>query len=58
MRTVYLMRPYGTARLDGEQLVVHQRAEEIERVGLPQVDQILCSSTRMDGAKGGCTPWM
>jgi CRISPR-associated protein Cas1 len=41
MRTVYLMRPYGTARLDGEQLVVHQRAEEIERVGLPQVDQIL-----------------
>jgi CRISPR-associated protein Cas1 len=41
MRTIYLMRPYGTARLDGEQLVVRQREEEIERVGLPLVDQIL-----------------
>ena len=41
MRTVYLMRQYGMARLDGEQLVVFQRDEEIERVGLPQLDQIL-----------------
>jgi CRISPR-associated protein Cas1 len=41
MRTVYLMRPFGTARLDGEQLVVRHREEEIERVGLPLVDQIL-----------------
>jgi len=41
MRTIYLMRQYGTARLDGEQLVVRQREEEIERVGLPLVDQIL-----------------
>jgi CRISPR-associated protein Cas1 len=41
MRTVYLMRQYGTARLDGEQLVVFQQDEEIERVGLPQLDQIL-----------------
>jgi len=24
MRTIYLMRQYGTARLDGEQLVVRQ----------------------------------
>ena len=41
MRTVYLLRSYGMARLDGEQLVVQQRGEEIERVGLPLVDQIL-----------------
>ena len=41
MRTVYLMRDYGTARLDGEQLVVRQGEDEIDRVGLPLVDQIL-----------------
>lgn len=41
MRTVYLLRQYGVATLDGEQLVVRQRKEEIERVGLPLVDQIL-----------------
>lgn len=41
MRTVYLLRPYGTARLEGEQLVVRQRDGEIERVGLPLVEQIL-----------------
>lgn len=41
MRTVYLLRQYGMARLEGEQLVVNQRGEEIERVGLPLVDQIL-----------------
>lgn len=41
MRTVYLLRRYGTAGLDGEQLVVRHRGEEIDRVGLPQVDQIL-----------------
>lgn len=41
MRTVYLLRQYGMARLEGEQLVVQQRGEEIERVGLPLVDQIL-----------------
>jgi CRISPR-associated protein Cas1 len=41
MRTVYLLRSHGTASLDGEQLVVRCRGEEIERVGLPLVDQIL-----------------
>jgi CRISPR-associated protein Cas1 len=41
MRTIYLMREYGTARLDGEQLVVRMAGEEIERVGLPLVDQIV-----------------
>ncbi len=41
MRTVYLIRRHGTAGLDGEQLVVRHRGEEIERVGLPLVDQIL-----------------
>ena len=41
MRTVYLLRQYGTARLDGEQLVVRHGDQEIDRVGLPLVDQIL-----------------
>lgn len=41
MRTVYLLRSHGTAGLDGEQLVVRYRGEEIDRVGLPLVDQIL-----------------
>ncbi len=41
MRTVYLLRPFGTASLDGEQLVVRCKGEEIDRVGLPLVDQIL-----------------
>lgn len=41
MRTVYLLRQHGTARLDGEQLVVRQGTEEIDRVSLPLVDQIL-----------------
>lgn len=41
MHTVYLLRQYGTAGLEGEQLVVRLRGEEIDRVPLPQVDQIL-----------------
>jgi len=41
MRSLYLLRPFGTAGLEGEQLVVHCRGEEIERVPLPQLDQIL-----------------
>lgn len=41
MRTVYLLRSHGTAGLDGEQLVVRYRGEEIDRVGLPLVEQIL-----------------
>lgn len=41
MRTVYLLRQHGTARLDGEQLVVRHGDAEIDRVGLPLVDQIL-----------------
>jgi len=41
MRSLYLLRPFGTAGLEGEQLVVHCRGDEIERVPLPQLDQIL-----------------
>ena len=41
MRSLYLLRPYGTAGLEGEQLVVRCRGEEIERVRLPLLDQIL-----------------
>jgi len=41
MRSLYLLRPFGTAGLEGEQLVVDCRGEEIERVPLPQLDQIL-----------------
>ena len=35
MRSLYLLRSYGTAGLDGEQLVVRCAGEEIERVRLP-----------------------
>ena len=41
MRSLYLLRSYGTAGLDGEQLVVRCAGEEIERVRLPLLDQIL-----------------
>lgn len=41
MRSVYLLRSHGTASLDGEQLVVRFQGDEIDRVGLPLVDQIL-----------------
>jgi CRISPR-associated protein Cas1 len=41
MRSLYLLRSYGTAGLDGEQLVVRCASEEIERVRLPLLDQIL-----------------
>ncbi len=35
MRSLYLLHSYGTAGLDGEQLVVRCAGEEIERVRLP-----------------------
>jgi CRISPR-associated protein Cas1 len=41
MRTLYLLRSHGFARLDGEQVVVSCGQEEVERVELPQLDQIL-----------------
>lgn len=41
MRSLYLLRSYGTAGIDGEQLVVRCGGEEIERVRLPLLDQIL-----------------
>lgn len=41
MRSLYLLRTYGSAGLDGEQLVVRCRGEELERVKLPLLDQIL-----------------
>jgi CRISPR-associated protein Cas1 len=41
MRTLYLLRPHGTAALDGEQLVVHSDEEELDRMALPLLDQIL-----------------
>jgi CRISPR-associated protein Cas1 len=41
MRTLYLLRPHGTATLDGEQLVVRSEDRELDRMALPLLDQIL-----------------
>lgn len=41
MRTLYLLRPHGTATLDGEQLVVRSEEQELDRMALPLLDQIL-----------------
>jgi CRISPR-associated protein Cas1 len=41
MRTLYLLRPHGTAALDGEQLVLRSQEEELDRLALPLLDQIL-----------------
>jgi CRISPR/Cas system-associated endonuclease Cas1 len=41
MRSLCLLRSYGTAGFEGEQLVVRCAGEEIERVRLPLLDQIL-----------------
>ena len=41
MRTLYLLRPHGTAALDGEQLVVKSNDQELDRTPLPLLDQIL-----------------
>ncbi len=41
MRSLYLLRSHGHAGLEGEQVVVRCGGEEIERVPLPQLDQIL-----------------
>ena len=41
MRTLYLLRPHGTAALDGEQLVVRSEEQELDRMALPLLDQIL-----------------
>ena len=41
MRTLYLLRPHGTAGIEGEQLVVHSEGQELDRMGLPLLDQIL-----------------
>jgi len=41
MRSLYLLRSHGQVGLDGEQVVVRQGEEELERVPLPQLDQIL-----------------
>lgn len=41
MRTLYLLRSHGSAVVEGEQVVVHCGDEEIERVRLPLLDQIL-----------------
>jgi CRISPR-associated protein Cas1 len=45
MRTLYLLRPHGTASLDGEQLVVSSGDEELVRMALPLLDQILVLGT-------------
>ena len=45
MRTLYLLRPHGTASLDGEQLVVSSGDEELDRMALPLLDQILVLGT-------------
>lgn len=41
MRTLYLLRPHGTASIEGEQLVVRSDEQELERMALPLLDQIL-----------------
>lgn len=41
MRSLYLLRSHGQVGLDGEQVVVREGAEELERIPLPQLDQIL-----------------
>lgn len=41
MRSLYLLRSHGTVLLRGEQVVVCAGGEEIERVRLPLLDQIL-----------------
>jgi CRISPR-associated protein Cas1 len=41
MRSLYLLRSYGSAGLDGEQLVVRSGGEDHQRVPLPLLDQIL-----------------
>ena len=41
MRSLYLMRSHGSAGIDGEQVVVSQGGEELERIRLPLLDQIL-----------------
>ncbi|MCT0224001.1 CRISPR-associated endonuclease Cas1 [Synechococcus sp. CS-1328] len=41
MRTLYLLRSHGTAGVEGEQVVVRCAGEELERIRLPMLDQIL-----------------
>jgi CRISP-associated protein Cas1 len=41
MRSLYLLRPHGTAGIEGEQLVVRSEEQELDRMGLPLLDQIL-----------------
>jgi CRISPR-associated protein Cas1 len=41
MRSLYLLRTHGRVALEGEQVVVSCGEEELERVALPQLDQIL-----------------
>lgn len=41
MRSLYLLRSHGQVGLSGENVVVRQDAEELERVPLPLLDQIL-----------------
>lgn len=41
MRSLYLLQPYGQAVLEGEQVVVRQGGEELQRMRLPLLDQIL-----------------
>jgi CRISPR-associated protein Cas1 len=41
MRTLYLLRSHGRASLNGEMVLVRQGKDEVERVPLPLLDQIL-----------------
>ena len=41
MRSLYLLRSHGTAGIEGEQLVVRSDEQELDRMGLPLLDQIL-----------------
>lgn len=41
MRSLYLLRKHGQVGIEGEQVVVRCGEEEVQRVPLPQLDQIL-----------------
>jgi hypothetical protein len=38
MRSLYLLRPHGTAGIEGERLVVRKEEQELDQMGLPLLD--------------------
>lgn len=41
MRILYLLRSHGTAGIEGEQLVLRSEDQELDRMSLPLLNQIL-----------------